>query len=97
MASKSRSEPRVIGSFISTSLDSAQIDARSSNGAVSFSVPGCKPGDIVHVSPAEAPTTGVYLDGYVSAAGTVGVVAHNFTVGTPDPAALLISIVVTRL
>ena len=56
-------------------------------------VTGARDGDAVHVS-SGTPTTGIIIDGYVSASDTVTIRAQNFTAGTINPASSTFRVIV---
>lgn len=64
-----------------------------STATTTVTVTGARSGDAVHVS-SGTPTTGIIIDGYVSASDTVTIRAQNFTAGTINPASSTFRVIV---
>jgi hypothetical protein len=69
---------------VKSAHDFSSINAQSQD-TTTLTITGVSSGDAVHVTPV-TPTSGILVDGYVSAADTVTIRAHNYTSGSVDPA-----------
>lgn len=69
---------------VKSAHDFASINAQSQD-TTTLAITGVRSGAAVHVTPI-TPTSGILVDGYVSADDTVTIRAHNYTAGSVDPA-----------